>query len=92
MIKSFKDKDAKELYEKGHNKKYKNFERIAIRKLEMIEAAVMLKDLKAPPGNHLEPLYDNRKGQHSIRINEQYRICFAWNDTGANDIEIVDYH
>lgn len=92
MIKGFKDKDAEELYNSGHNKKYKKFERIVLRKLDMIASATMLKDLKAPPGNHLEPLYGDRKGQHSIRINDQYRICFIWSDGGADNIEIVDYH
>ena len=92
MIKGFKDKDAEELYNSGHNIKYKAFERIALRKLDMIEAASKLTDLKAPPGNHLELLFGNRKGQHSIRINDQFRICFIWNDAGAYDIEIVDYH
>ena len=92
MIKSFNDKDAEELYNSGHNKKYKSFERIALRKFDMIEAASKLTDLKAPPGNHLEPLYGDRKEQHSIRINDQYRICFVWKDDGAHDIEIVDYH
>lgn len=92
MIKGFKDKDAEELYNSGHNKKYKVFERIALRKLDMIEAASKLIDLKAPPGNHLEPLSGNRKGQHSIRINDQFRICFVWSDAGAYDIEIIDYH
>ena len=58
----------------------------------MIEAASKLTDLKAPPGNHLEPLSGNRKGQHSIRINDQFRIYFVWSDAGAYDIEIIDYH
>ena len=92
MIKGFKDKDAEELYNSGHNKKYKAFERIALRKLDMIEAASKLIDLKAPPGNCLEPLHGDRIGQHSIRINDQFRICFVWKDDGAHDIEIVDYH
>lgn len=92
MIEGFKDKDAEQLYNSGHNKKYKKIERIALRKLDMIASAKMLKDLKAPPGNRLEPLYGDRKGQHSIRINDQYRICFVWDEVGACDVEIVDYH
>ncbi len=92
MIKSFKDKDTERLYNIGHNKKYKAYERIALRKLDMIAAAVVLEDLKIPPGNHLEPLHGDREGQHSIRINDQYRICFVWGDGGAYSIEIVDYH
>lgn len=92
MIKGFKDKDAEELYNVGQNRKYKTIERVALRKLDMIASAVALKDLKAPPGNHLEPLQGDREGQHSIRINDKYRICFIWSDAGAYDIEIVDYH
>ena len=92
MIKTFKDKNAENLYNTGHSKKYKAFERIALRKLDMIAAAVILEDLKAPPGNHLEVLQGDRQGQYSIRINDQYRICFNWSDGGACDIEIVDYH
>ena len=92
MIKGFKDKDAEELYNSGHNIKYKAFERIALRKFDMIEAASKLIDLKTLPGNRLEPLHGDRIGQHSIRINDQFRICFVWKDDGAHDIEIVDYH
>ena len=92
MIKSFKDKDTEILYNNGHSKKHKAYERIALRKLDMIAAAVELEDLKIPPGNHLEPLHGDREGQHSIRINDQYRICFVWSDGGAYSIEIVDYH
>jgi proteic killer suppression protein len=64
---------------------------VAVRKLTLINNAGQLSDLMVPPGNHLEALRDDRKGQHSIRINDQYRICFIWND-GAYDVEIVDYH
>jgi toxin HigB-1 len=60
--------------------------------LDMIEAAFSLNDLRTPPGNHLEPLYGDRKGQYSIRINNQYRICFVWCNSCAYDVEIVDYH
>ncbi len=65
---------------------------IAQRKLDMIQSAVDLKDLRIPPGNRLEALKGDRKGQYSIRINEQYRICFRWTPNGAEDVEIVDYH
>lgn len=64
----------------------------ALRKLDMIDAAHVLNDLASPPGNRLEPLKGDRKGQHSIRINDQFRICFRWAGNGAEDIEIVDYH
>lgn len=66
--------------------------RSAQRKLAMIENAADLKDLKSPPGNRLEPLQGDRKGQHSIRVNDQFRICFRWNYGNAEDVEIVDYH
>ncbi|MFD1791495.1 type II toxin-antitoxin system RelE/ParE family toxin [Ochrobactrum teleogrylli] len=66
--------------------------RPAIRKLTMIESAVVLDDLRSPPGNRLEALKGDRKGQHSIRINDQWRICFVWTDAGAEQVEIVDYH
>lgn len=66
--------------------------RSTIRKLTMIEAAIILEDLRSPPGNRLEALKGDRKGQHSIRINDQWRICFVWTDAGAENVEIVDYH
>jgi proteic killer suppression protein len=70
----------------------RNLIAIARRKLDQINAAVALGDLKAPPGNRLETLTGDRKGQHSIRINDQYRVCFTWTDAGAADVEITDYH
>lgn len=66
--------------------------RVAIRKLSMIEAAIALDDLRSPPGNRLEALKGDRSGQHSIRINDQWRVCFVWKDGGAEGVEIVDYH
>ncbi|MGA2438966.1 MAG: type II toxin-antitoxin system RelE/ParE family toxin [Acidobacteriaceae bacterium] len=65
---------------------------IALRKLDQLEAAARLDDLRVPPGNRLESLRGNRRGQHSIRINDQWRICFVWKEDGAHDVEIVDYH
>ncbi|WP_312256130.1 type II toxin-antitoxin system RelE/ParE family toxin [Stutzerimonas nitrititolerans] len=65
---------------------------IATRKLAMLNAATELRDLRSPPGNRLEPLQGNRAGQHSIRINDQWRICFVWTDAGPTQVEIVDYH
>jgi len=73
-------------------KRFKNIERVARRKLLMIHAATVLDSLKIPPGNRLEPLAGDRKGRYSIRINEQWRVCFRWTDDGAHDVEIVDYH
>ena len=92
MIKTYADKDTKTLYETGHSKKYASFERIALRKLDMLNAACNVNTLRIPPGNHLEQLGGNREGQYSIRINEQWRICFTWDGQDAFDVEIVDYH
>ena len=69
-----------------------NIAKVARRKLRQIEIAIRLEDLKVPPGNHLEALKGNRSGQYSIRINDQWRVCFRWTDGGADDVEIVDYH
>ncbi len=74
----------------GHT--FKAVERIALRKLRQLDAATDLGDLASPPGNHLEALKGDRRGQHSIRINDQWRICFVWRDGDAFDVEIVDYH
>jgi proteic killer suppression protein len=92
MIKSFKCKETEKLFNDLESKRFKQIERVARRKLEMLEAAKAIEDLKAPPGNRLEPLKGDRSGQHSIRINDQYRLCFVWSDAGAYDVEIVDYH
>jgi len=67
-------------------------QRVALRKLVMLDAAVVLDDLKAPPGNRLELLKGDRAGRHSIRVNDQWRVCFAWTSAGPQDVEIVDYH
>lgn len=93
MIVSFKDKTSEAV---AGGKAPKGFPadlvRVAQRKLFMIEHAVELRDLMSPPGNRLEALKRDRAGQHSIRINDQWRICFVWKDDGAHDVEIVDYH
>jgi proteic killer suppression protein len=92
MIQSFKDEDTAELFLERKNRRWQNIKAVAFRKLDAIHAAVVLKDLRIPPGNHLEALSDDRQGQHSIRMNDQYRICFVWKDDGAHEVEIVDYH
>ena len=93
MIASFKDADAKQLYETGKNRRIPSeIERSALRKLKLLNNADDLNDLRVPPGNHLEALSGDREGQHSIRINDRYRICFVWRGAQAHDIEIVDYH
>ncbi len=91
-IQSFKCKDTQKLFEGESPKRFKNIQTVAERKLQMLDSAVELKDLRAPPANRLEALKGNREGQHSIRINDQWRICFKWSDIGVTDIEIVDYH
>ena len=92
MIQSFKDEDTADLFQARKNRRWQNIKVVALRRLDVIEAAVNLRDLRIPPGNHLEALKDDRLGQHSIRINDQYRICFVWKDDGAHEVEIVDYH
>jgi toxin HigB-1 len=92
MIQSFKDDDTKELFETGSSRRWAGIQIVARRKLDQIEAAVNLSDLKVPPGNRLEALKRDRSGRHSIRINKQYRICFFWKTDGAYEVEITDYH
>ena len=92
MIQSFKCKDTHALYEGKSPRKFKAFLPVAERKLAQLDAAQTLEFLKAPPGNHLEALKGDRKGQHSIRINDQWRICFVWSGVGPVGVEIVDYH
>ena len=92
MIKSFADSDTQQLFEGRSNKRWAALKKVALRKLDQIEVAINLADLRIPPGNQLEALKGDRAGQHSIRINEQYRICFIWEEDGASGVEIVDYH
>jgi len=92
MIESFKDKATETLWMTGKSKQFGSFKKVALRKLDMLQAAVKLDDLRSPPANHLEALKADRKGQHSIRINDQFRICFVWTATGPADVEITDYH
>lgn len=91
MIHSFADRDTEELFNDRQVRRLGAIERIARRKLQLLDTAGKLDDLRVPPGNRLEALKGDRKGQHSIRINDQWRICFRWLD-GAHDVEIVDYH
>ena len=92
MIRSFKCKHTKTLSKGKRVKRFVNFENVARRKLRQLEIANHLEDLRVPPGNRLEALKGDRSGQHSIRINDQWRICFFWTNAGAEDVEIVDYH
>jgi toxin HigB-1 len=92
MIVSFADKDTADLFEGKRVKRYANIAAIAERKLQQLESAATLDALRVPPGNRLEKLVGDRAGQHSIRINEQWRLCFVWKEDGVHDVEIVDYH
>ena len=92
MIRSFADKYTERLFARQRVPKFQGIEQIAWRKLQHLEAAASLDDLAAIPGNQLEKLVGDRKGQYSVRINGQYRICFTWADDDPHDVEIVDYH
>jgi proteic killer suppression protein len=93
MIRSFKDKEVESIWQGAVSRRLpSDIQLVARRKLRMLNAAISLEDLRIPPANRLEALKGNRKGQYSIRINDQWRICFRWNDGDAHDVEIVDYH
>ena len=92
MIRSFKGRDVEDLFRDKLVRQFRAIERPARRKLLYLHRARVLEDLKAPPGNQLEALRGDRKGQHSIRINDQWRVCFTWKGGDAHDVEIVDYH
>ncbi len=93
MIKSFKDKEAERLFNRERARKLpQNIQRAAFRKLRMLNNSRSIMDLRIPPANRLEALKGDRKGQYSIRINDQWRICFVWDEGDANYVEIVDYH
>ena len=92
-IKSYRENAVERFHRDGVvPRPWRAIAKAALRKLDMIDAAEELSDLKSPPGNRLEPLKGDRKGQHSIRINDQFRVCFRWTKSGAEDVEIVDYH
>ncbi len=93
MIKTFADKETEKLFRRIFSKKLPQDIQLAARmKLEILDAAEVLQDLRIPPGNRLERLSGNREGQYSIRVNDQWRICFTWHQENAYDVEIVDYH
>ncbi|MFQ5420071.1 MAG: type II toxin-antitoxin system RelE/ParE family toxin [Anaerolineae bacterium] len=93
MIRSFASKETERLFQRQFSKKLpQDIQRRTRVKLEILDAADRLEDLRIPPSNHLEKLSGDRKGQHSIRINDQWRLCFSWHDGGAYDVEIADYH
>ena len=92
MIKSFRCKETEKLFNRGRIRKFQSIERTARRKLEMVNAAKELRDLAQPPNNKLEALKKDRAGQHAIRINDQWRVCFVWRHDNAYDVEVVEYH
>jgi proteic killer suppression protein len=93
MIRSFKDKEAAKIYSRQRSKRIPaDLQQVALRKMRMLNNGVNLDDLRIPPANRLEKLSGNRAGQHSIRINDQWRLCFEWRDGDAYEVEIADYH
>jgi len=92
VIQNFRSRETEELFHYQHSKRFRAIERVALRKLLQLHAASELGILASPPGNKLEALRGDRKGQHSIRINNQWRICFVWRDGSCYEVEIVDYH
>ncbi|MFZ0808631.1 MAG: type II toxin-antitoxin system RelE/ParE family toxin [Candidatus Sulfotelmatobacter sp.] len=92
MIRSFRCGETERLHHRQPSRRFQAIEHIARRKLRQFHSATELRDLAAPPGNRFESLRGDRRGQHSIRINDQWRLCFVWRDGNAHDVEIVDYH
>jgi len=93
VLRSFADKDTERVWRRGRSKRLdQNTQRAALRKLLILDAAEILDDLRVPPGNRLEKLQGDRAGQHSVQVNQQWRICFRWTAAGPEDVEIVDYH
>ena len=93
MIRTFADRDTQSLFDRKRTRRFgHDVEKLARRRLVMLDAAETLNDLRVPPGNRLEKLRGDRSGQHSIRVNDQSRICFRWRSGDAFDVEIVDYH
>ncbi len=92
MIKGFRCKESEKVFQRRRSRRFGGIQRIALRRLLVLDAAGSLKDLRIPLSNHLEKLVGDREGQHSIRINDRWRICFRWRNGDAHDVEIVDYH
>ena len=92
MIKGFRCRETEKVFQRRYSKRYNRIQRVALRRLLILDAADTLADLRSPPANRLEKLSGDRRGQYSIRINDQWRICFRWKNGDSIDIEIVDYH
>ncbi len=92
MIKSFRSKETERLFDRLRSRRWQNVAAVARRKLELLNAAKSLDELRIPPGNRLEALKGDRRGEHSLRINDQWRICFVWREGDAHEVEITDYH
>jgi proteic killer suppression protein len=92
VIRSFRCKETERLFNRLPSRRWRNIERVIRRKLELLNAATSLMDLTVPPNNRLEALKGDRRGQHSIRVNDQWRVCFVWRDGDAHEVEVVDYH
>ena len=92
MIRSFRSGEARRIFEGQRSKRFANLQTIIERKLQLLDSAPTLGDLSSPPSNRLEALKGDRKGQHSIRVNDQYRLCFRWTSEGPEDVDLVDYH
>ncbi len=93
MIRSFKDKETELIFNRTFSARFpRDIQKVAFRKLRMLSRAVTLNDMRVPPANHLEALRADRQGQHSVRINDRWRICFTWKDGDSHNVEIVDYH
>ena len=92
MIRSFRCSETQRLFETGNCRRFSAISRVALRKLDQLDNVTLLRSLAIPPGNHLEALTGDRLGQFSIRINQQWRVCFRWTEKGPEDVEITDYH
>ena len=92
MIRSFRSGETRRIFEGQRSKRFANLQTVIERKLQLLDSASTLGDLSSPPNNRLEALKGNRKGQHSIRVNDQFRLCFRWTSEGPEDVELVDYH
>jgi proteic killer suppression protein len=93
VLRSFADKEAERIWERKQSKKFNDAtQRAVLKKLVILDAAETIEDLRVPPGNRLEKLKGDREGQHSVRVNQQWRVCFRWTDAGPEEVEIVDYH